>query len=84
LIYLYIYVYNGGMLKNKGVNNMKKVIEKYERWLAVAEEHKANGVEYKDSNINEAIANYKQMLKVLKCPKFQQAIAGIFTNKESA
>ena len=73
-------MYTRGMLnKIKELNNMDKVIKKYENWLAVAEEHKANGIEYRDSNINEAIANYKQMLKVLKCPKFQQAIAGVWS-----
>ena len=73
-------MYNGCMLnKIKELNNMDKVIKKYENWLAVAEEHKANGVEYRDSDINEAIANYKQMLKVFKCPKFQQAIAGVWS-----
>jgi hypothetical protein len=73
-------MYNGGMLiKNKELNNMDKLIKKYENWLAVAEEHKANGVQFRDSDINEAIANYKQMLKVLRCPKFQKALAGIWS-----
>jgi len=58
---------------------MDKLIKKYENWLAVAEEHKANGVQFRDSDINEAIANYKQMLKVLRCPKFQKALAGIWS-----
>ena len=55
---------------------MDKVIKKYANLLAVAEEHKANGVEYRDADIDEVIANHKQMLKVLNCPKFQQAIVG--------
>ena len=72
------------MLNKKGVNNMKQLIEKYERWLAIAEEHKANSIEYKDQDIDQVIKNYKKYLKMFKCPKFQQEIAGIFTNKESA
>ena len=72
------------MLKNKGVNNMQEVIKKYESWLAIAEEHKANGIEYRDKDINQVIKDYKKYLKMFKCPKFQQEIAGIFTNKESA
>jgi glutaredoxin-related protein len=60
------------------LNNMDKLIKKYENWLAVAEQHKANNVEYRDTDINETIANYKQMLSIFKCPKFQQEIAGVW------
>lgn len=67
------------LIKNKELNNMDKLIKKYENWLAVAEEHKANGVQFRDSDIDETIAHYKQFLKALRCPKFQQALAGIWS-----
>lgn len=65
--------------KTEELNNMDNLIKKYEHWLAVTEKLKANGVQFKDSDINETIAYYKWFLKVLTCPKFQQELDTIWS-----
>ena len=63
---------------------MTKFIKKYEDLLAVAESHAADGVEYRDCDIHEMIAFYKNVLKVSKTKKFQKEMDKIFATQKVA
>ena len=72
------------MLNKNKDTKMTKLIAKYEHLLAVAESHAKDGVEYRDSDIHEDIAFYKNVLKVIKTQKFQREMAQIFATHKVA
>ena len=49
---------------------MEELITKYKKWLATAEHFKSKGIEFRDTNIDKDIENYKAIIKMYQNPKF--------------
>ena len=58
---------------------MEKVITKYKKLLAVAETFKSQGVEFRDSDIDEDIKNYKAIIKMCQNPQIVAELNAIWS-----